>query len=79
MSDADPGTVIRNRATYRADYPDAGLSNAATITVQGLSILPVTGGLLDPRTPYGRWVWLAAVLLTLGLGATLFWTSRNQE
>ena len=68
-SDTAPGTVIVNRASYTAQNIDTGQSNEAKVTVQGLTLLPVTGGLLDPRTPGGQVTWsLTAVLCVLSVG-----------
>jgi uncharacterized repeat protein (TIGR01451 family) len=57
MSDTTAGTVFTNTATYSALNVDPGASNEAAVVVEGATILPVTGGLLDPRTPQGRLAW----------------------
>jgi uncharacterized repeat protein (TIGR01451 family) len=65
-----PGLAARtgytNTASYSAANLDPGRSNPAAVVVKGASILPVTGGLLDPRTPQGKMAWgsfLAALVL----------------
>ncbi|MEM7027999.1 MAG: Ig-like domain-containing protein [Chloroflexota bacterium] len=65
MSDTAPGTVVVNQASYTAQNIDPGQSNEATVTVQGLTLLPVTGGLLDPRTPGGQVTWSLTTFLGL--------------
>ena len=65
MSDTAPGMVILNQASYSARNVEPGFSNEASVTVQGLTLLPVTGGLLDPRTPGGQVTWSLTALLAL--------------
>lgn len=81
LSDTAAG-VYTNTAVYRALNLDPGRSNPAVLAVEEPEpvLLPVTGGLLDPRTPAGKAVWsgglLAAVLglaVKLGLGRFVRW------
>ena len=67
LSDTVGGTVYTNTAAYSALNGDPGTSNPATLVVEGPALLPVTGGLLDPRTPQGRLAWGTGLLLLLGL------------
>lgn len=55
----------RNIATYSAVNLDPSSSNEAKLTVEGeaFTILPVTGGWLDPRTPQGQITWSSVFLL----------------
>jgi uncharacterized repeat protein (TIGR01451 family) len=75
-----PGLTARtgytNSATYSAVNADPGASNQATVVVKGVSILPVTGGLLDPRTPVGKAVWSGGGLLLLA-AAVAAWRGRR--
>jgi hypothetical protein len=64
MSDTVAGTVYTNTATYSALNVDPGRSNEARLVVEGPAILPVTGGLLDPRTPAGKVTWGSLLLLS---------------
>jgi uncharacterized repeat protein (TIGR01451 family) len=75
LSETAAGTVFKNRAGYSALNLDPGRSNEASLVVQGLTLLPVTGGLLDPRTPGGQITWGMAVLLAslVHLAARLGW------
>ena len=75
LSDTVAGAVFKNRAGYSALNLDSGHSNEASLVVQGLTLLPVTGGLLDPRTPGGQITWGMAVLLAslVHLAARLGW------
>jgi hypothetical protein len=59
--------VFINSASYSALNVDPGASNEATVVVEGPAILPVTGGLLDPRTSQGRLAWGGIVALLGGL------------
>ncbi|MCL4298428.1 MAG: DUF11 domain-containing protein [Anaerolineae bacterium] len=71
ISETVTETVYTNTARYTAATLPPGMSNEARVTVVGQTpFLPVTGGLLDPRTPAGRGVWggVAVVLLLLALG-----------
>jgi hypothetical protein len=74
LSDTLAGTVFTNTASYNARNVDPGRSNQAVVAVKGPAILPVTGGLLDPRTPQGRLAWgiLGAALL-----AAVYFTRRG--
>ncbi len=64
LSDALPGAIYTNVATYTAANLDPGQSNEASVVVRSrLSLLPVTGGLLDPRTPQGQLTWSGSALL----------------
>jgi hypothetical protein len=58
-----------NIATYSAANLDPGSSNEAKLAVEGtgLTILPVTGDLLDPRTPQGQITWSSVFLLLVCL------------
>ncbi len=76
LSGTPAGTVYTNSATYSAVNADPGASNQATVVVKGVSILPVTGGLLDPRTPEGRVVWSGGGLLLLA-AAVAAWRGRR--
>jgi hypothetical protein len=57
-----------NIASYSAANLDPGSSNEARLAVEGtdLTILPVTGGWLDPRTPRGQITWSSVFLLLVG-------------
>ncbi|GIK42096.1 MAG: hypothetical protein BroJett011_59290 [Chloroflexota bacterium] len=63
------GMEYLNTATYSALNLDPGSSNEARVTVEAtaMTILPVTGGWLDPRTPEGKVTWSAVTLLLLSL------------
>ena len=76
LSGTPAGTVYTNSATYSAVNADPGASNQATVVVKGASILPVTGGLLDPRTPEGKVVWSGGGLLLLA-AAVAAWRGRR--
>ena len=76
LSGTPAGTVYTNSATYSAVNADPGASNQATVVVKGVSILPVTGGLLDPRTPEGKVVWSGGGLLLLA-AAVAAWRGRR--
>jgi uncharacterized repeat protein (TIGR01451 family) len=70
------GTVYDNIATYSAKNMDPGSSNEATVTVEYAPvILPVTGGLLDPRTPQGKVTW-SLILMVI---ANLAWWGRQRR
>jgi uncharacterized repeat protein (TIGR01451 family) len=66
-SDTQRGTAFTNTASYSALNVDPGVSNAARVTVEGVAILPVTGGLLDPCTSQGRVTWCVLGLVLLGV------------
>jgi uncharacterized repeat protein (TIGR01451 family) len=66
ISQTAAGTVYTNTAQYTAAALPPGLSNEARVTVVGQTpFLPVTGGLLDPRTSVGRGIWGGTGLVLL--------------
>jgi hypothetical protein len=66
-----------NTATYSAANLDPGSSNEAKLAVEGtgLTILPVTGDWLDPRTPQGQLTWSSVFLLLVG--GVIGWQRRR--
>jgi uncharacterized repeat protein (TIGR01451 family) len=78
LSDTLGGMIYINTAGYSGLNVDPGVSNPATVIVEGASIQPVTGGLLDPRTPGGKLVWGGFFLLVLP-GAAVAWRWRNRR
>ena len=78
LSDTAAGTVYANRATYTAVNLDPRQSNEVQVVVEGAAVLPVTGGLLDPRTPAGKMTWSAVILLAVsGWGLWRFQGGRS--
>lgn len=69
ISQTAAGTIYPNTARYTTATLPPAASNEARVTVVGqTAFLPVTGGILDPRTPAGRMTWGGAVVvLLLGL------------
>jgi uncharacterized repeat protein (TIGR01451 family) len=77
LSDALPGTIYTNMATYAAANLDPGQSNEVEVVVRDRrSILPVTGGLLDPRTPQGQLTWGSLLLIGVSFG---IWYGRRHQ
>jgi uncharacterized repeat protein (TIGR01451 family) len=77
LSDTVGGTVYTNTATYSALNADPGTSNQAVVVVEGATILPVTGGLLDPRTPQGRLAWGGLLMVAIPGGAIALLRRRS--
>ncbi len=78
VSDTTAGTVFANRGSYTAANVDPGQSNEVQVVVEGTAVLPVTGGLLDPRTPAGRVTWGGVMLLAVcGWGVWRFSGRRS--
>ncbi|MCL4299174.1 MAG: DUF11 domain-containing protein [Anaerolineae bacterium] len=77
---ATVGTEYKNVATYSALNLDPGSSNEAKVTVEGslLTILPVTGGWLDPRTPQGKVTWSLSIMILMGLIAWVWQRRLNR-
>jgi uncharacterized repeat protein (TIGR01451 family) len=71
-----------NIATYTAANLDPDSSNEAKLAVEGtgLTILPVTGGWLDPRTPQGQITWSSVfLLLVCGVIGWQRWRGRQTQ
>jgi hypothetical protein len=77
LSDATAGTVYANRANYTAVNLDPGESNEVEVVVEGAAVLPVTGGLLDPRTPAGKVTW--GVVMLMAISGWGLWKYRGRE
>jgi len=77
LSDVVAGTVYANRANYTAANLDPGESNEVEVVVQGTAVLPVTGGLLDPRTSAGKVSW--GVVMLLAVSGWGMWKYRGKE
>ena len=78
-----PGLAARagytNTATYSAVNLDPGASNEARVVIEGAVVLPVTGGLLDPRTPQGKAAWGGMGALALISGTVVVYRRRSMK